>query len=88
MVYPFLSLRLLPTSKNVKTHLRLTVMISDVSTQDPAPLPRRTPSHRAQIAMTPHMFRQLRILAAKRDTSVTALVVEAIKNTYPEISDK
>lgn len=63
-------------------------MISDVSTQDPAPLPRRTLSHRAQIAMTPHMFRQLRILAAKRDTSVTALVVEAIKKTYPEISDK
>ncbi|WP_407078925.1 ribbon-helix-helix domain-containing protein [Actinomyces graevenitzii] len=34
------------------------------------------------------MFRQLRILAAKRDTSVTALVVEAIKKTYPEINDK
>lgn len=46
---------------------------------------RRAASHRAQIAMSPEMFRDLRILAAKRNTSVTALVIEAIQKTYPEI---
>ena len=34
--------------------------------------------HRAQISMTSEMFRNLRILAAKKDTSVTALVIAAI----------
>lgn len=48
----------------------------------------RPASHRAQISMTPEMFRGLRIMAAEQGTSVTALVIEAIVKTYPQLLDR
>jgi hypothetical protein len=38
--------------------------------------------------MTPEMFKELRVMAALQGTTVTALVMEAIKQTYPNLSDK
>jgi hypothetical protein len=61
-------------------------MLSCVSTPDPTTPNKRT--HRAQIAMTPEMFKELRVMAALQGTTVTALVMEAIKQTYPNLSDK
>ncbi|VEG28523.1 hypothetical protein [Actinomyces howellii] len=47
----------------------------------------RAEIHRAQINMTVEMFRGLRILAAEQDTTVTALVLAAIEQAYPELRD-
>lgn len=48
----------------------------------------RPAAHRAQISMTPEMFRGLRIMAAEQGTSVTSLVVRAIEKTYPQLLER
>lgn len=44
--------------------------------------------HRAQIGMPPEMFRGLKIMAAEQGTSVTALVIAAVEQVYPEVGQR